>query len=102
MNEYLCAIAILLADWGAAASHMAFDRFELKPFYARRIPIWSDPWHLISGLRYIPMLLLMWVSYGWQWEWWLGTAVVCQIGWYALKRLHRKDWGHSVLNRWMK
>ena len=125
MPEYLCAIAICLADWGAASSHMCYrtrtmwisnepdrqfttvDTYDLAPvrlpFYNIPLRVFGDMFHLIAGLRYIPMLLLMWVSYGWQWEWWLGTAGAVWIGWQVLKRIHGKShWGWGPWERWMK
>lgn len=114
--ELLTALVILAGDWGAAASHMAYTTNRLLipggiwmevspkrlPFYERKIPIFGDVWHLIAGFRYIPMALLAWLSWGTQWEWYVGTALVNSLGWLALKALHGKlpAWGWKP--RWMK
>jgi len=125
--ELLAAIAILAADWGTAATHMAYtnsrvtslDGAEIHwvgptrlPFYDRKLPIFGDVWHLVGGLRYVPMVLLAWIAFGpgiWYWDgwhcdpiataWYLGTALVNSIGWQVLKKLHRKNW---PLHRWFK
>jgi hypothetical protein len=102
MAELIVCIAICLSDWGAAASHMSFDQLRFKPFYARKIPIWGDVWHGIAGLRYVGLGLLAWLGFGLQWEWYLITAGVNQVGWYTLKRLHGKQWGTGVWSRWFK
>ena len=131
MNEAVL-IAVCLSDWGAASSHMAFrlvgfqecaacaanpgspvlcssclhNRYRagrrLSPFYARRLPVFGDVWHLVGGLRYLCMVLLVAGVYGFHWKWWLATAVVNWAGWQLLKRIHRKDWGHGVWERWLK
>jgi hypothetical protein len=113
MDPLTTTIAILLADWGAAASHMAYDISRRKPFYDRPIPIWGDMFHLIAGLRYIPILLLVWYGFGWHdlnaglsddsWGvalWTAGTALVDWHGWLVLKKVHSKPWGSGVWERW--
>lgn len=109
----LTMILICAADWGCAASHMAFtsqliiregDRTirkgdilnmerrgpRLLPFYSRKLPVFGDVWHLIAGLRYLPLAYLAWLTQ--PWEWMLATAVVNSVGWQILKRVHGKDW----------
>ncbi len=114
--ELLAAAAICAGDWGCAASHMAFDAWTMRMPYWKRIPIWGDVYHLVAGLRYLPMVLLAWLAFGnplegWMWDdpkitipesflWYLGTAVVNSLGWQGLKRLHGKDyWGKP---RWWR
>ena len=140
--ELLALFAICIADWGCAASHMAYvstkvpwyteggkycgvlSEIPLKrlPFYDRRIPIWGDVYHLIAGLRYLPMALLAWLAfgnpfdqwrlvwYGWDnWPYWytlwydadvlwyIATASINGAGWQILKRVHGKDWTLKML-----
>ena len=124
MIELAAAIAIVLADWGAGASHMCYltrigwimdtpekqfsavDTSDIRPvrmpFYNKPMPIWGDRWHFIAAWRYLPMALLAWMAFGYQWEWWVGTALVNSIGWYGLKVAHGKvdRWGWQP--RWLK
>jgi len=125
MTELLAALTILLADWGAASSHMAYttqlvipegdetiykgDLLHMErrgpkrlPFYDQRLPIFGDVWHLVAGLRYCALVALAVVVFGYQWEWYLGTAAVNSLGWYVLKVAHGKvgAWGWEP--RWLK
>ena len=101
--ELAAAIAICLADWGAAASHMAHNKgYTWMEPYPYPLLIFGDVWHFVAGFRYLPMALLAWLAFGLQWEWWVATALVNSIGWYLLKRLHGKidKWGWQP--RWLK
>ena len=94
MTDYIIvSAAILLADWGAASSHMAYDVAIRKPFYDEKLPIFGDPWHLIAGLRYLPLGLL---AFTLPWPWIVGVAVVNWIGWQCLKKVHNKPWSIFV------
>ena len=123
--ELAAAIAICLADWGCAASHMCYttqlvipqgDDLICKgdllyverrgpkrlPFYDRKLPIWGDVYHLVTGLRYLPLALLAWLAFGYQWEWWVGTAIVNSLGWLVLKVAHGKHRQWGLMPRWLK
>ena len=102
MTELLAAIAILLGDWGCAMSHMAFKRVEFTRLYNEPCRFFGDHWHFVASWRYLPMALLAWMAFGYQWEWWVGTALVNSIGWYGLKVAHGKvdRWGWQP--RWLK
>jgi len=95
------AVLICLSDWGCAASHMAFSDYTMRSPYWRRIPVFGDVFHLVAGLRYLAMGVLAVVVFGYQWEWYLGTALLNSLGWQLLKRLHGKDWPLRLLiKRW--
>lgn len=87
---------LCIGDWGCAASHMAFRSYTWSAPYSRRLPIFGDVWHLVAGLRYLPMGLLAYLTL--EWGEIALTAVVNYAGWQVLKRLHRKDWGW---HRWL-
>jgi len=119
MIEIAAALAILAADWGAASSHMCYvnqnvvtwdagvvTRSEMRGpkrllFYDRRLPVFGDFYHLIAGLRYLPMGLLAWVTWS-TWEWYVGTAAVNSLGWLLLKVWHGKVEAWSWKPRWLK
>ena len=90
----LTAIVICLADWGIAAQHMAYvGTTHRLPFYERKLPRpIKDVWHLVGGLRYLALGLLAWYGFGWTWQAYIITAAVNRCGWWALKRIHNKDW----------
>jgi len=94
-------VTICLGDWGAAASHMAFDTLVFKAGYAHQLPVFGDVWHLTAGLRYLPMGFLAVFCFTREWKWWAATAVVDWAGWQILKILHNKDWGWGVWERWL-
>ena len=114
MNEITAAAIICLSDWGVAASHMAYKDHEwyengtllLWPpkrldFYERKLPIFGDAWHLVAGFRYIAFTALAWEVFV---HWWMypATAIVCGLGWLALKWKHGKlaEWDWKP--RWLK
>jgi len=101
MIEIMTLIAICLSDWGAAASHMSFDKLVFKPFYEKKLQVFGDVWHLVGGLRYVGLGLLAYLGFGTQWKWYVAAALINQVGWYILKRVHGKEWGMGVWNRWI-
>lgn len=119
--EMVAAVAIVVADLGCAASHMAYvstfvpelagweregKTLEIPPMrlpiYDKHLPVCGDLWHLVAGLRYVALGMLAWLAFGWEWEWYLGTALINSIGWQGIKRLHGKDWTLGMLvRRWL-
>lgn len=117
---HITALFILLADWGTACSHMAYVNTYLfgspdepnktmvsvppnmSPFYARKLPVVRDVFHLIAGLRYLVMVLVAVVVYWDSWLWYAGIALVNYAGWLVLKKLHGKPWGWGLIDLWTR
>lgn len=98
--ELLAAACICLGDWMCACSHMAYEYYGWKEFYRQPSLIWQDRWHLFAAGRYLPMVLLAWLAFEYQWGWYLGTAAVNFAGWQICKRIHGKPWPwHHVFTR---
>ena len=99
--RFMGMLAILLADWGTAASHMAFTSFTFYDFYAQPNIIWGDIWHAVAGLRYGALLTLAILLFEKEWRWYMVTGGLNWIGWQTLKALHGKEWGWGVWERWL-
>lgn len=97
----ITAVAICLSDWGAAASHMAFDQIQFKPFYGEPVPLMGDVWHVVAGFRYIALALLAMLVFRARLIWYVATCFACWLGWQLLKLAHGKDWGWGVWERWL-
>lgn len=122
---HITAICLLLADWGAAASHMAYVNSyittedigqtlptrpkktytivpRMHPFYARKLPLFGDVFHLVAGLRYPVMVLVAVVAYWDAWFWYAGIAGANSVGWFVLKVLHGKVGAWGWKPRWLR
>lgn len=98
--EPLICLVICLSDWGCAASHMALKDYAFRSPYGARVRLFGDLWHVIGGLRYLGLGALAFYAFETLWHWYVITAVTNSLGWYALKRLHGKDWGWKPT--WLK
>ena len=98
----LTALIICLTDWCIAATHMAYSKSERMPFYDRYLPLFRDVWHLVGGMRYVCFAYLAWISWGMDWRYYVGTAVLNQVGWMVLKILHGKSNRWGLLPAWLK
>jgi hypothetical protein len=122
MTELIAFAAICISEGGIASSHMAYTTQKVHsatwgsvtgypwvekgpkmlPFYARKIPIWGDVWHLIAGFRYVAFTALAWMAFGWQWKWYVANAITCSLIWAVLKVAHGKHTKWGLAPRWLK